>query len=207
MMMFVFLAVYKSPCLMPGRLLLSYNVIIANYNTLLSAYEHILKVSTKKAIMKASGDRAAAVQWEWRLHKEKKNKIRHFLLRCLVGSDCKSLFMCLCETLGVIIELGWTRPMTRPNDQSKKVSGSSLLGWRLEMLPNPAGFDHCNKSLPTDKPISCYLWMHNIYLDALRLWDQASVHHELRDCSLLLSGLNTSAMYYFRVLPNCLIET
>lgn len=97
--------------------------------------------------------------------------------------------------------------MTRPNDQSKKVSGSSLLGWRLEMLPNPAGFDHCNKSLPTDKPISCYLWMHNIYLDALRLLDQASVHHELRDCSSLLSGLNTSAMYYFRVLPNCLIET
>lgn len=78
MMMFVFLAVYKSPCLMPGRLLLSYNVIIANYNTLLSAYEHIFKVSTKKAIMKASGDRAAAVQWEWRLHKEKKNKIKAF---------------------------------------------------------------------------------------------------------------------------------
>ncbi|KAM3590988.1 uncharacterized protein V6R79_020176 [Siganus canaliculatus] len=33
----------------------------------------------------------------------------------------------------------------------------------------------CNKSLRTDKAISCYLWKNNIYLEAVRLQVQASL--------------------------------
>lgn len=47
----------------------------------------------------------------------------------------------------------------------KKVSGRSLLGWRLK---TPQALSICNKSLPTDKPISCYLWKRNIYSEAVR---------------------------------------
>lgn len=41
----------------------------------------------------------------------------------------------------------------------------------------------CYKSLPTDKPISCYLWKHNIYLEAMKLCIRASVQRLRGHCS------------------------
>lgn len=49
--------------------------------------------------------------------------------------------------------------------RAKKVSGRSLLGWRLKTLQ---ALSICHKSLPTDKPISCYLWKRNIYSEVVR---------------------------------------
>lgn len=63
--------------------------------------------------------------------------------------------------------MGWSRPMTRNQwpQQKRSVAGVYWVAvlkcyWTLQALTI------CNKSLPTDKPISCYLWKRNIYLEA-----------------------------------------
>ena len=71
----------------------------------------------------------------------------------------------LCGTLQVIIGLCWARPMTRAKRSVDRVYWVAV--WKCYQAPQALVM--CNKSLPTDKLISCYLWKHNIYLDLPRL--------------------------------------
>lgn len=100
-----------------------------------------------------------------------------------------------------------------PTRRAKKVSGRSLLGWRLKTLQ---ALSICNKSLPTDRPISCYLWKRNIYSEAVRSEIPASPCETRRDGrggeglhagdtqkSVVLEGGQRSGSTYCYVHPGC----
>ena len=142
-------------CWTPGISEVAWNcdAIRQLWKRLLSAYEHIWKRKRATQWKPQSSEQQGQLR-----HRENevctghgggggggRTRLRCFLLRCLLGTDCNRLHVSLCETLEVVIELGWTRPMTRARWLEQK-------GQRLEFigLPfgNPAAFDHLQQITP-----------------------------------------------------------